>query len=116
MPDLWPFGKLPADGGHKGESLDDLPEEFIVWCLEDGWLKNDFWTEKLEAELERRRKKAADPPPAPAIHFPAHLQDFAESIILDGFREGRIKYAQQPAALKMLQHARDLLEKFAGLA
>ena len=116
MPDLWPFGKLPADGGHKGESLNELPEEFIEWCLGDGWLKNGFWTEKLEAELANRRKKAAAPPTAPAIHFPAHLEEFAENIILSGFAHWRIEYASEPLKLKALQNARSILEKFTGLA
>jgi hypothetical protein len=114
--DYWPFGKTPENGGHKGKSLDELPDDYIEnWCLDGDWL-NDAWREKLEDELARRRKKAAAPPAPAAIHFPPHLQDFADDIILVGFREGRIKYSAEPVKLKMLQHARELLEKFAGLA
>lgn len=104
---LMPFGK------HKGTNIEDIDDGYLQWLLETE-LREPLLGQ-IEAELETRRKKAAAPMPAPTIHFPAHLEDFAEAIILAGFRECGIKYTK-PAELKALEQARHLLEKFAGLA
>ena len=115
--DIWPFGKSPEQGGHRGKTLDELPEQYITqWCLGSSWL-SAFWRQKLEEELEaRRRRQESSAKAVPMVHFPAHLQEAAEGIILAGFRQCRQEHATEPARLQMLNQARDLLEKFCGLA
>lgn len=47
-----PFGK------HRGKSLDELPEDYIVWLIEE--CEDDVIREHAEEELSRRKDHPTD--------------------------------------------------------
>lgn len=52
-----PFGK------HRGEEIDDIPEDYLFWCLRNLENLTPWLRENMEVSLEHRRSRKMPEPP-----------------------------------------------------
>jgi Putative quorum-sensing-regulated virulence factor len=100
-----PFGK------YRGVELEDLPNDYLEWLGEQGWLREPL-ASAVEAELDAR---GGEPPPTRTQDIPADMKVIARDIIRHGYRALAKHYHPDHGGshqdMVKLTHARDWLQE-----
>lgn len=105
---VMPFGK------HKGLPISALPTPYIEWALEQTFIQEPLRSQ-LQHALDGPRPQLVTRSNLTETTYPPALQGYIRSIVLEGFKVGLTKLADQPEKLKSLKSAREFLEQHLGL-
>jgi uncharacterized protein (DUF3820 family) len=101
-----PFGKF------KGTPLEDLPDQYVIWLLEQDYVKSPLRAalNHLCCTPPNRTPGSEIKPPVARIDTDETTKHYLKTIILEGYKVARERVKDDPARMKLLLEARELLE------